>query len=302
MPKVWGFKSRKNPEYGYMSVWNDLVTVRIKADQPLHPTEAEFYDVSLGHQCNMSCPFCYTNAGPQGKPYENVVRKIEMLMNRLWNDSNKRPYQVAIGSEGEPTIHPEFLDVLRVFYEHGVVPNYTTNGRIFSDPDWSTVKALLNTTNEYCGGVAVSANPTNMYWEHAFDQLTTWTSARVNLHLICFDVESVEYIRRQMEKYDGKAWTFVILPLIANGRSSLCMTNEAYIELTKVIRNQQLHGKTQVAVGARMHPWLTDPKLPYIPHISVHDPEKFSKNLILDDPVRITPSSFDTKTILWSVY
>ena len=66
-----------------------------------------------------------------------------------------KPFQIAIGSTGEPTIHPEFCEFLETVYNTGVVPNYTTNGiTIAKDNELSN--KILAYTRRYVGGVAVS--------------------------------------------------------------------------------------------------------------------------------------------------
>ena len=72
-------------------------------------------------------------------------------------NSNQKPFQIAIGSQGEPTIHPEFIAFLQTIYELGIVPNYTTNGITLASGN----KELLDATEKYCGGVAVSSNTWN---------------------------------------------------------------------------------------------------------------------------------------------
>lgn len=295
----WGVKTRNNPEYGYASVWQDLVTIRTKAQKELPSTQSEFYDVSLGHQCNMECPFCYTSAQRQGKIYTNTPQKIKHLFQTIWQDQNVRPYQVAIGSEGEPTIHPEFIKVLECFYEHGVVPNYTTNGKILGTGTNDEIDDILRATTKYCGGVAVSVNKYNKYFLGAIRLLNGYTDALVNIHMICSDLESVDFIKEMLVLFDGQVRTFVILPLMEHGRSYMEMSNEAYIKLTEVLTDYKEFGRSKVAVGARMHQWLTNPNLPSITGIQTHAPEKFSKNLILDDIIRITPSSFNTEDTCW---
>lgn len=297
-PKLWGIKSRNNQEYGYASVWYNLETFRVRAANPLPPTEAEFYDVSLGRQCNMECNFCYTDAKSGGRLYPDVVAKIRFLMNTIWKDPNKRPYQVAIGSEGEPTIHPEFGQVLETFWRNGIVPNYTTNGRLLAS---GAGLEIMEYTKAYVGGVALSANPYNPYWEDAFRKLRDrCPNTKINLHLLAHDIQSADYIQEIMNKYDGKVWTFVILPMIAQGRAKHNMTDETYMKLVDVISRAHNFCRSRVAVGARMYPWMTRPDCPSLKHVDIHEPEKFSKNLILDDPIRITPSSFDTNTNLWT--
>ncbi|MGL5690788.1 MAG: Hint domain-containing protein [Bacteroidales bacterium] len=65
--KSWGVKVRQIPESNYKAVWNGstLETIRIGATEGEHaikrlpPGKQEFFDVSLGTRCNISCPFCF---------------------------------------------------------------------------------------------------------------------------------------------------------------------------------------------------------------------------------------------------
>ena len=75
-----------------------------------------------------------------------------------------RPYQVAIGGAGEPTLHPDFCEVLKTSRELDIMPNYTTNGMHLSDK-------ILYATKEYCGGVAVSTHK-HLKWGKAVEKLS----------------------------------------------------------------------------------------------------------------------------------
>ena len=73
-----------------------------------------------------------------------------------------KPFQIAIGSSGEPTVHPDFCNFIETVYNTNVVPNYTTNGIILSY--WNKpgkryfllANKILDYTKKYVGGVAVS--------------------------------------------------------------------------------------------------------------------------------------------------
>ena len=89
-------------------------------------------------------------------------------------------------SSGEPTIHPEFCDFIETVYYLGVVPNYTTNGlTLYQDNELS--KKILEYTEKYCGGVAVSANSfTEPIWRGATEKLLK-LNVYTNLHIIISD-------------------------------------------------------------------------------------------------------------------
>ena len=161
--KTFGVKKRVFPDCNYNAIWCDLKTVRLGEGvaSELPCDQSEFYDVGINTKCNAECPFCYVSASGQGINYHNICETWKKWMNKFWErekDGIKytdKPFQIAIGSTGEPTIHPEFCDFLKTVYESGVVPNYTTNGiTIAKDNELSS--KILAYTREYVGGVAVS--------------------------------------------------------------------------------------------------------------------------------------------------
>jgi len=64
--------------------------------------------VEITASCNLSCPMCYAHSGPRGKhlTLDECVRAIDRLV-----EVEGRPEVLQL-SGGEPTIHPEFLEVL----------------------------------------------------------------------------------------------------------------------------------------------------------------------------------------------
>ena len=105
-----------------------------------------------------------------------------------WDENVLCGYRNITGptSEGEPTIHPEFLNFVKAMYEMGIVPNYTTNGlSIANDDEYS--KILLQYTEKYCGGVAISANTwnpnINESWQVALQRLACH-DININVHYI----------------------------------------------------------------------------------------------------------------------
>lgn len=294
----WGVKTRSIPESNYKAVWSNLKTLRVGFTPhiQLPPHWSEFYDVSLGRMCNGHCPFCYTDARAGGKTYQDVALKIEHLCSTIWKDPNHRPFQVAIGSEGEPTLHPEFGRVCETFFHHGIVPNYTTNGvtLVGREPN----KELLEITSKYVGGVAVSVYNWNP-WRLAVRNLLEYGNTNVNLHIIISDMASVSRLKEIYEWGGDDIHTYVLLPLMAHGRSKESMSLEAFHALQDFLTTVP-HFK--FALGALMYPWLQhhqDPSKAPI-RCSIYEPEMYSKNLILDDPIRITPSSYDTETTAWA--
>ena len=59
--------------------------------------------------------------------------------------------QISLGG-GNPNQHPQFVEVLRIVRENGIVPSYTSNGEGLTDN-------VLKATAQYCGAMALSLYP-----------------------------------------------------------------------------------------------------------------------------------------------
>lgn len=297
----WGTKRRYFQDYNYNAMWYNLKTVRLgfKSPKELPPDCSEFYDIALGTKCNLNCPFCYAEASTKGIFFKDVVAKAKYFFGEM--DDNQKPFQVAIGSSGEPTIHPEFIEFLETLFNMGIVPNYTTNGITIAE---NSINGLLEATEKYCGGVAVSINSFNEYISNAcIIAVETLLNLDVhtNVHMIVSDENSIKELSKLYDKYEDNIHTYVLLPMMKHGRSNVGMTDEAFLRLRKFFSEIPYELKSHFALGANFYPYLINQKKEdgYIIECSLYEPESFSKNLIFDDVIKITPSSFNTKTVLY---
>ena len=139
-----------------------------------HKTVPEILDVSITKKCNNKCSYCYTNSGDG---YDMSLDDAHWLLENSM-DELSRPYQVALGG-GEPGKHPHFIEMLQLFSEYNIVPNYTTNGYTLMDDK------TLEVTNKLCGGVALT-----YHWEYTdkFDaylsRLMELDKCQKNIHLV----------------------------------------------------------------------------------------------------------------------
>lgn len=90
--------------------------------------------VELTESCNLECPLCYSASGPRGKhvPYDDCIKAIERLI-----EVEGRPEVLQL-SGGEPTLHPEFLKILKYAVDRPIdIVMINTNGiKIAHDPDF----------------------------------------------------------------------------------------------------------------------------------------------------------------------
>ena len=74
--------------------------------------------IEIVNSCNLSCPTCYADspagAGPKvdAVPLENLRRRIQGVVDR------KGGIEILQLSGGEPTLHPQFFDLLRWLQDH----------------------------------------------------------------------------------------------------------------------------------------------------------------------------------------
>nr|DAP34424.1 MAG TPA: tungsten cofactor oxidoreductase radical SAM maturase [Caudoviricetes sp.] len=293
----WGIRQRLMPEYNYNGIWNNLATVRIGEGVagPLPPNFSEFYDVGINTLCNAECPFCYVSASNRGRNFENICETWLKWMKTFPDDIRKgaitrtlKPFQIAIGSTGEPTIHPDFINFLKTVYESGVVPNYTTNGIVLSELS-ERAEELIEVTGKYCGGVAVSFGNKDIRDRAymAVEKLLANRDINVNIHHIISDKKSVKDFLNVYGEYTDEIRYHVLLPLMPEGRSTEGLDPEAWDMLEMAITRL---GIDNVAFGANFVKNLESSSI----KTWLYPPESLSKNVILEkDCVKITPSSFD---------
>lgn len=300
-----GIKVREMKDYNYKAIWNNLTTVRMDMGEvkELPANYSEFYDVSLGTLCNAGCNFCYVSAKKNGESYKNVSetwRKWMATYKEFVTKDNilvtEKPFQIAIGSEGEPTMSPDICNFLKTVYETNVIPNYTTNGIILSywdKPDseyYKFANEILDTTSKYVGGVAVSYGNKSIrkYADEAIDGLLEKGNCHVMIHHIISDNNSVDEFVECWKKYGDKIRNHVLLPLMASGRSKKGIDDGTFEYLEDTIEKYDIKN---VAFGAHFIKSLE--KSSKI-KTWVYPAESYSKNVLLkENEVVITSSSFN---------
>lgn len=300
--KGWGVKQRKFPENNYNAIWFNLKTIRLGEGHAteLPPEYSEFYDIGINTKCNAECPFCYVSAGHGGVNYPNICETWKKWMDMYSEESYKgititnKPFQIAIGSTGEPTISPDFVEFLETVFSTHVVPNYTTNGIILSKYGKSpTADAIMEATSNFVGGVAVSFG--NLLIrdaaEKAVENLIKYGNTNVNIHHIISTKESVDNFVRAWKLYGDDILYHVLLPLMPSGRSTKGVEEGVFEYLEEQIL---INDMKNVSFGAHFYEDLKKSKI----KTYLYEPESFSKNVILKpNKVIITPSSFNLNPI-----
>lgn len=275
-------KTRIETEANYKSVWCNGKTLRFAIDPSKPITELkwpEFYDVKITSSCLGQCKYCYMGSNPCEHP-ENIIEKTRTFFNSMPKEN--LPYQVALGG-GEPTSHPDFIELLRVLKEEfDICPNYTTNGMFI---DYTSGQFdILEATKKYCGGVAVSCHPhLKKYWQEAAMQFY-FNNTKLNFHIIISDRESIDEFVKIYNEWCDKVDYFVLLPYGVQGRAEHKDIDWGYLV-------EQLPEKqNQIAFGANFYPYLL--RGGHNIKVSLYEPELLSKFIDLKD-MKIYPSSFN---------
>ncbi len=112
----------------------------------LHKSFApELVDVKVTDNCPYECAHCY-----QGSTKGAAHADYGFLLKLLDDLAEQRVFEVAYGG-GEPTVHPDFLRLLRETKARRIVPNFTTRNIAFVTKHAKELK-------DYVGKVAVSVD------------------------------------------------------------------------------------------------------------------------------------------------
>lgn len=274
-------KKRCFPEHNYKAIWFNGKTIRIPIDSTKPITELkypEFYDVKITGHCEGACPWCYMDSKTTDVHYDNIVKKVIDYFKPM--SVNERPFQVAIGG-GEPTSHLDFIELLKTFKALDIEPNYTTNGMFVNE---NYQDDILNASETYCGGVAVSCHPHLVkYWTKAAE-LFSQRKVKLNFHIIISDKDSIDYFVDIYNTWKDKVDYFVLLPYGTQGRAPHLEIDWEYL-VSKLPDNQ-----SQIAFGANFYPYLL--KGHHNIKVSLYEPEIMSKFLDLKD-MKLYNSSFN---------
>lgn len=278
-------KIRCFPESNYKSIYYNGKTIRLKLDSKKEITELkypEFYDIKLTGKCNGNCKYCYQNSNEKQKDYE-AVKKLTKFFSSM--TENQRPFQIAYGG-GEPTLHYQFNEIMKLTRNFDISPNYTTNGMFIN-----TKKAnnIIDITKKYCEGVAITChNHLKKYWKKATEKYLE-NNVFLNFHNLIGNKKSIKEFFNIYKKYTGKIKYFVVLPLINQGRAKNMKMDYKYF-FKRLIKLQNKQGNIKdIAFGANFYEYLKE--YPEI-KLSLYEPEIMSKYLDLKD-MNLYKSSFN---------
>lgn len=273
-------KTRTLPQNNYHSIWFNGKTIRQAIDQKKPVVELEwpeFYDVKVTNYCRGGCTYCYQDSVVTAKHPDKLIEKFQSIFEPM--TINERPFQIAFGG-GEPTEHPDFLELLKVCSEFGICPNYTTNGMIINDE-------ILEVVKKYCGGVALSTHThLEKFWTNALVKYSD-AGIRTNLHVIISNEASIERFLDYYKKWGKYVEYFVLLPYMAVGRAK--ETNLAFQNLFDELI---VLDTSKIAFGSNFFPHIKNHPISKKLDISLYEPEIMSKYIDMTN-MKCYKSSFN---------
>ena len=99
----------------------------------------------IGRRCNYACDYCWpaVHSNTEKFPsFESVINTIDMIID---NWSNGEQIRWNFGG-GEPTMHPQFIDILKYLKSRNQWILVTTNGSR-STKFWSEATQYINSVN-----------------------------------------------------------------------------------------------------------------------------------------------------------
>lgn len=103
----------------------------------MHHSHTAMSNIDLTNRCDMTCPVCFANANAMGFITEPSVDEVRRMLKTL-RDRRPVPCKVIQFSGGEPTIHPNFIEIVAMAKEMGFGHiQIATNGKNMSDLDFA---------------------------------------------------------------------------------------------------------------------------------------------------------------------
>jgi hypothetical protein len=199
----YNYTCRHDDEYDYWTVFcpYDGRKIRFRlTNDPSHmeqvPEKAsapELVDIKITDYCPYACEFCYQSSTTKGKHADGYeIYRLARALGEL------KVFEVALGG-GEPTLHPDFENILHYFRESGVVPNFTTKNLNWLRDPRKWIKIMEN-----AGAFALSIDN-----EQQIKDLATLLDyngilhERANLHIVMGTVDKWTFSRMLKTAHDN---------------------------------------------------------------------------------------------------
>lgn len=181
---------RHGSHYNFFGDASTGITMRWGDSVETNPHRApwpELADISISNYCTKGCKFCYKDSTSEGAilSAEDYRFVLSSMQHEKWGNV----FQVALGG-GEPLEHPEFLKIIDITREMGIVPNFTTNGVHLN-------AAIAKAIRGKVGSVAISVGNGNELDPDKIKLLTN-EGIKTNIHFV-LDSDSIRDANKLLE-------------------------------------------------------------------------------------------------------
>jgi len=148
---------------------------------------------------------------------------------------------------------------------------------------------ILSTTEDVCGGVALSWHPhISKVFHNAMDKLEG-LDTKLNFHIIIGSEQSLIDLKELYNRYSDKIDYFVLLPYASVGRGKEMETQLVWEKTFKWVKSVN---EKKFAFGALFYDWLTKNEIDLT--MSIYEPDIYSGYRIMDDKYNnLYKSSYD---------
>jgi len=103
-----------------------------------HKSSPCLVNIDLTNRCNLNCPICFANSNVSGRLFEMSLDQLSDTLDRVMGIEPYPPLSVQYAG-GEPTVHPHFLDAVKMAKDKGVLDlQAASNGVLFAKkPDFA---------------------------------------------------------------------------------------------------------------------------------------------------------------------
>ncbi len=172
-----GFVRRHSENYNFIGESGSGTTYRwgktFNDNPPMSPWP-ELADISISNRCSKGCAFCYRNSTPDGGML--TLGEYKLILDELTSPTWGPPFQIALGG-GEPTDHPQLIEILEETKSRGIIPNLTTNGDNLS-------LIQIEAFKRFCGAIALSVSTINSVKISSLLSALSQAGVRTNIHFL----------------------------------------------------------------------------------------------------------------------
>ena len=197
----------------------------------------ELVDLKITNRCSRKCKFCYQGSIPNGRDADTA--EISRILRML---GNLNVFEVAIGG-GEPTEHPDFLNILNSCIYNNIIPSFSTRNVQYLIDHYADLKSLKS-----LGGIGVSVDTA----QEAVDVLTRLADIKLNIVLhhvvgIAPADDLLELILEASKALGARGWgstpgwshiPLLLLGYKTAGRGANYVPYD--IDLMKIIQNEKI--------------------------------------------------------------